>query len=261
MKLSKIIDILEDKFPLKNSENWDNVGLILGDRSKEIKKIQISLDVTEKVVEKAVEDSVDLIISHHPLIFREIKKINSDFLLGRKILKLISNNVAVYSMHTNLDASLGGLNDFIGEKLNLFKGEIIDSGEDKENPSGIGRFYKLENKISLDDLIKKIKENLNLNKVRVSGKYLKNEVSKIAIVNGSGSDYWRKAKKMGAQVLITGDLKYHEALDAREENMIIIDVGHYESEYFFGEIIEKEIKKLEEIEINIYNDERVLEIY
>ena len=262
MRLSKIIKLLEEKFPVKNAEEWDNVGLLVGDRKQEIKKLQISLDITEKVIEKAIEEKVDLIISHHPFIFGSIKKINTDSLVGRKILKLISNNISVYTLHTNLDASLGGLNDLLAEKLKLTDGKIIDSKIDGEEISGIGRYFRMESKIKLTKFIENLKFLLSLENVIVSGKAVETkEISKIAIVNGSGSNYWRKAKSMGAEVLITGDLKYHEALDAKEEGMVIIDIGHYESERFFYEILAKELKGIEQLKINIYNDEEVLKIY
>ena len=126
MKLSEIISRLEEKFPRQNAESWDNVGLLIGNRESEIKNIQISLDVTVKAVEKAVENKVDLIISHHPFIFSPLKEINNDTVIGDKILKLIENKIAVYSLHTNLDSSEFGLNDFVGEKLGFNKGKIVD---------------------------------------------------------------------------------------------------------------------------------------
>lgn len=126
MKLSEIISRLEEKFPRQNAESWDNVGLLIGNRENEIKKIQISLDVTMRVIENAVENNVDLIISHHPFIFSPIKDINNDSVIGRKILKLIENKIAVYSLHTNLDSTMLGLNDLVGEKLGFVNGKIID---------------------------------------------------------------------------------------------------------------------------------------
>ena len=329
MKLSEIISRLEEKFPRQNAESWDNVGLLIGNRENEIKKIQISLDVTMRVIENAVENNVDLIISHHPFIFSPIKDINNDSIIGRKILKLIENKIAVYSLHTNLDSTMLGLNDLAGEKLGFVSGKIIDPVKEnfyrgefysdnrekaeeelqKENisfktefhreetkfifvhkkekvysvleklnrksliqgeyfifelenkyiESGIGRVYSLDKKENLLDVIKDIKEKLNLENAVISGYDIEKAViKKIAVVNGAGSSYWKKAKRMGADLLITGDLKYHEALDAKEEGMYILDVGHYESEHFFNILIEKILAELSGVEYFIYNDEPVL---
>lgn len=339
MRLSEIISRLENKFPKSNAESWDNVGLMVGNKEREIKKIQISLDVTMKVIDNAVENGVDLIISHHPFIFSPLKEINTDSLMGRKLMKVIENKIAVYSLHTNLDSTLMGLNDLVGEKLGFGQSKIIDAvkesfykgevytltsensektkeelakenisfkqeniGEQEKNifkftftekkekiysvieklnrkslitkdyciyelenkytESGIGRVYTLEEKQKLTDLIKNVKELLGLEVVTVSGYDMdKAVIKKVALVNGAGSSYWKKAKRMGAELLITGDLKYHEALDAKEEGMYILDVGHYESEHFFHLLIEKILEKETGLEYFVFNDEPVLEKY
>lgn len=256
MILNNIIKILENKFPESNREEWDNVGLIVGRRKKEIKKIQISLDITKNCLEKAIKNNVDLIISHHPFIFSGIKKINSDTVLGEKILKAIENNIAIYSMHTNLDSSRNGLNDYVGEKLELINGKVID--EINEEGNGIGRVYSLKEKINFFEFLERIKKNFLTNNLRIVGRDLENvTLKKVAIVNGAGSSYWKKAKKMGADLLITGDVKYHEALDALEDGFCIIDVGHYETECFFGKLILDELKQYEELEVIEFNDEPI----
>ena len=254
MILNEIIKVLEKKFPVTNKEEWDNVGLMIGRRQNEIKKIQLSLDVTMETIDNAIKNGVDLIISHHPMIFSGVKKINSDTIIGEKIIKAIENNIAVYSLHTNLDSTKDGLNDYVGKKLNLIDGKIID--EINENESGIGRVYSLSEKIKFSDFLEKIKENFLTNNLRVAGKNLDELlIKKVSIVNGAGSSYWRKAKKMGADLLITGDLKYHEALDAKEEGMYILDAGHYESEHFFHMIIGDILENFSGIEYYVFNDE------
>lgn len=265
MKLSRIIGCLESRFPKSLAESWDNVGLMVGKRENEIKKIQISLDATMKAVDNAVENGADLIITHHPLIFSPLKNVNSDSLTGRKILKLIENKISVYSLHTNLDSSLAGLNDFLGEKLGFGEGKIIDptenfaGSETKNSQTGIGRLYTLPEKEKLTDLIQRVKSRLKLETVTVSGYNIETaDIQKVAVVNGAGSSYWKKAKRMGADLLITGDLKYHEALDAKEEGVYILDVGHYESEHFFHVLISSILEKEKGIEYFVFNDEAVL---
>ena len=260
MKLNRLINFLEEKFPIFLAEEWDNVGLQIGKRDSKINGILLSLDLTEKVIDKAIEIGANLIITHHPLIFKPLKNISSDSLMGKKIMKLIENGISVYSMHTNLDSGKSGLNDFLGENiLELKLGKILDPMEKNGREYGIGRVYKLEETLSLEKISEILKEKLKLQSINVvkSGKDI--EIKKVAIVSGAGASYWRKAKKLGAQVLITGDIKYHEAIDAREENFNLIDIGHFESEWIFSNLLEGLIKKEFEIDITIFNDGPVFE--
>ncbi|TDT67930.1 dinuclear metal center YbgI/SA1388 family protein [Hypnocyclicus thermotrophus] len=318
MILKDIINILEKKYPKYLAEEWDNVGLLVGNEKREIKKIQISLDVTENTIENAIRNNVDLIISHHPFIFNGIKQINTNSILGNKIIQLIKNDIAVYSMHTNLDSAKYGLNDFICKKLkvenskiisenivNLYKIkfeynekilkklekynffnkknnvqtiEIFDTIENinkvvsllnsfsityellkLENKlklnTGLGRIYNLKKEIRLLDYIEIIKEKLDIKNVRVV--YNENKfIKKIAIVNGSGMSFLKKAKKEKVDLFITGDIKYHEALDCFEEGFSLVDIGHYESEHFFNELILDDLKETK-LEIIIFNDRKI----
>ncbi|MDC7956267.1 Nif3-like dinuclear metal center hexameric protein, partial [Fusobacterium simiae] len=136
MKARDIINILEKKFPKINAEEWDNVGLLIGDYDKEVKKIQFSLDATLESIENAVSKKVDMLITHHPIIFKAIKDINEQNILGKKIRNLIKNDINVYSIHTNLDSSIDGLNDYILSKLGYSEYKILDFNEEKN--CGIG---------------------------------------------------------------------------------------------------------------------------
>ena len=120
-----IINFLEEKYPRSNAEEWDNVGLLVGNNKKDVKKIQLSIDATEKAVDYAAQNNVDMIVTHHPLIFKPLKSIVMSELSGRKIIKLIENGLNLYSIHTNLDSSKDGLNDYILELLEVKKYKII----------------------------------------------------------------------------------------------------------------------------------------
>lgn len=260
MKLSKIINFLEEKFPIFLAEDWDNVGLLVGKRDSKITGVLLSLDVTDSVIDKAVEVGTNLIITHHPIIFTPLKKVTNDTLVGQKIIRLIENGISVYSMHTNLDSGKSGLNDFLGEEiLGMKNGKILDPIENNGREYGIGRVYKLDESLSIEKLSNLLKEKLNLNSIDVVRPKEEREIKKISLVSGAGASYWRKAKKLGAQVLITGDVKYHEAMDAREENFALIDVGHFESEWIFSNLLENLLKKEFEINISIYNDGPIFE--
>lgn len=244
MILEKIISEIERLYPRKNAENWDNVGLLLGDRKNEIKSIMIALDADMETIDSAIEQGIDLLITHHPVIFSPIKGINTDTLLGRKIIKAIKKELNVYSIHTNIDSSFQGLNEYILEKLEVKQFKILDE-RPEDNSVGIGRYYKTEKKYTTEEYIDVMKEKLSIDKVILYSKEKTeiDEVKKIALVNGAGANYWRKSQFLGCDTLITGDVKYHEALDAIEMGMKIIDIGHYESEKLFMELMEKKLSE------------------
>ena len=268
MKLWEIIGELHTIFNPKIAENWDNVGLLLGDENYEIKKILVCLDITKETVEKAVKENVNLIISHHPFIFSDLKRITSETVLGRKILKLIENKIAVYSIHTNADFAINGLNDFIMDKLNLNgKTEILDEvnfydynyikNENEEVKGGTARIKILDEEMELEDLISRIKKGLGIEYVRYVGENRK--IRKIGLVTGGGSSFIQNVKEH-IDVFLTGDLRYHEALDTKEEDGILIDVGHYESEYLFADLMEIQLSRFFDGEIIKYFDSPVFKL-
>ncbi|MFZ5352175.1 MAG: Nif3-like dinuclear metal center hexameric protein [Bacillota bacterium] len=126
VKCQTVVNILEELAPKRLAESWDNVGLLVGDGRQEVRRIMVCLDVPEWVVDEAIEKKVDMIIAHHPIIFSGIKKVNNDTVLGRKLLKLIKNNIQVYCCHTNYDIAAGGLNDILTEHFGFSKHEVIE---------------------------------------------------------------------------------------------------------------------------------------
>ena len=150
-----IINILEKKFPKINAEEWDNVGLLVGDYDKEVKKIQFSIDASLEVIENAIKEKVDMIITHHPFIFKAIKSINEQDILSKKIRMLIRNDINIYSIHTNLDSSVSGLNDYVLEKLGYTDYKFLDYDEEKN--CGIGRIFKLDEEKDLKKFIEELK--------------------------------------------------------------------------------------------------------
>lgn len=254
-----IINFLEEKYPRSNAEEWDNVGLLVGNNKKDVKKIQLSIDATEKAVDYAAQNNVDMIVTHHPLIFKPLKSIVMSELSGRKIIKLIENGLNLYSIHTNLDSSKDGLNDYILELLEVKKYKIVDINANDET-AGIGRMYTLEEKITILEYADFIKTKMKIKNVRVISNDLKSEVKKIALINGSGMSYWRKVKSLGADLFITGDISYHDALDAKESGLHLIDIGHFESENCFSELLKKNLEEIG-LEVLIFNDGPVFENY
>lgn len=241
-----IIKEMEKIAPTYLKEDFDNVGLMVGDRSKEVKKILLALDCTLNIIEEAKENNVDLVMTHHPLIFRKPSSITTDTIQGRKIIELIKNDIALYSSHTNLDSVEGGLNSTIVSILGFEQGVLIETNPN-DVKAGIGRVVDLKKKITLEELVSIIKMKLNINNLRVVRG--SDEVSKIAIINGSGQDFIGKAIAMGANCIITGDTTYHFASDYKEMGISIIDVGHFASEQMvFFQVMNKLKDKFMDIE-------------
>lgn len=255
MKLDKIINIMENLAPSKLKCDSDNVGLMVGDRNSNVKKVLIALDCTLDVIEEAKDIGANLIITHHPLLYIKPSTITTDTLLGRKVIDLIKSDISLYSSHTNLDTVKGGMNDSIVEILGFEYNSVLEESEYKEfNGVGIGRVVELQNEIPMEALVDNIKLALNIRNLRhVKGGNSK--VKKIAIVNGSGEDFLELAKVEGVECIITGDTTYHYVSDYKEMGMDILDIGHFGSEWtpFIAvcEKIKEEINKIEDMDVVI----------
>jgi len=333
VKCGDIIEYMQELAPLHLAEDWDNVGLIVGNRQNEVKRVMLCLDATSKVVDEAVERNVDMIISHHPLIFKGIKKINDDSIVGRKLIKLIGNNISLYSAHTNLDSCECGVNQKLAEALglqnirnlniyredNVYKlavfvpfshvdavreaigregaGWIGNYSDCTFMTSGIGTFrplegtnpfigshgklekvdeYRLETvvpesrlkkvveamlkahpyeevaydiyplkingksfslgkigdvdkQVNLIEFADVVKDKLNTKYVRVIGEY-EGVIKKVAVFCGSFDRDWVNLNSREFDILVTGDIKYHDAVDIVESGRCVIDAGHFSTE-------------------------------
>lgn len=232
MKLYEIIDIIETSFPREGAYEWDNVGLLAGDKNSEIKKVLLTLDITEGTVDEAIRNGCDLILSHHPILFSGIKQITTDTNEGRILLSALKNGINIYAAHTNCDVAPSGINSYLAEIL-----ELTDPKPLEEN--GLGRIGTIH-ECSLYDLCQKIKIALNLDFVRVCGDKYKT-IKTIAIGSGSCSDSIPSAILHGADVMITGDTKYHNMLDYSNK-IAIIDAGHYGTEIVVTDIFAELLK-------------------
>lgn len=246
-KVNDIIKVMEKIAPPYLKEDFDNVGLMVGDRDKCVKRVLLALDCTLKVIEEAKEKNIDLIITHHPLIFRKPNNITTDTLQGKKIIELIKNDISLYSSHTNLDSVENGLNHTIVSILGFNDSTILEKNM-KDDNAGLGRLVSLNEEITLEELVNKIKGALNISNLRVvKGN---NKVSKVAVINGSGQDFIGKAVALGADCIVTGDTTYHFASDYKEMGISILDVGHFASEQIiFFNVMERLKEKFKDIEI------------
>lgn len=250
LKIKDVMNVMENEYaPLNLKQSYDNVGLMVGDSKEEITSILIALDCTLKVIEEAKEKKCNFIITHHPLLFKKPSTITTETLIGKKIIKLIQNNINVYSSHTNLDSTKDGINEIIADILGLDNYKILESNSNLFHgyETGIGRIATLDAPISLNELCERVKEKLNIDKLRYVGD-LNSVVNTVAVVNGSGNDLLNRAKDMGADCIITGDTTYHYASDFKEEGISIIDAGHFGTEWIgmkvVGEWLQNRIKTM-----------------
>lgn len=247
VKCYELIEKLEQLSPLMYAEEWDNVGLLAGRRDKEINTIYIALDATDEVIDEAIRVNADLLLTHHPLIFKKLDRINTDNFIGRRVYELIRNDICYYAMHTNFDVM--GMADAAADEIELKNRQVLDvCYEDSISKEGCGRVGTLENKMTLEECARLVKSAFNVPNVRVYGE-LENLVETAAILPGSGGSFIKNALQAGADVMITGDIDHHEAIDAVAQGIAIIDAGHYGIEKLFVpymyEFLERETKGLQ----------------
>lgn len=228
MKLKEIIDILCELSPVQYSESWDNPGLLVGDENMEISKIYVALDATTEVIEAAHEAGADLLLTHHPLIFHPIRRVSSDSHVGRRIMSLISYDMALFTMHTDFDVTCMGTE--AASMLDLFEIKILEPALSED--IGLGAMGYLKEDLTLKELAQKTKEDFSLTDVRVYGD-LDDTILKVAVLPGSGSSGIDAALNEGCDVLITGDISHHDGIDALEQGINIIDAGHFGIEKLF----------------------------
>lgn len=239
MKKKDLITYLEKEYPCSAAENWDNVGLLVGDEEGEIHQVFLALDLTEPVLEEAIAAGADMILTHHPMIFGGIKQINHKSFTGRKILSLIRHGITYYAMHTNYDVL--GMGHISAERLGLKDTEILEvTDADGEEIQGIGRVGILPEKMTLRSLAEHTKKAFGISEVKVFGN-LEAEVACAAVCTGSGKSMIREALAHHADVYVTGDIDHHSGIDAVADGLFIIDAGHYGTEYMFMEEMEKEL--------------------
>lgn len=224
--VNDIIKIMDSIAPRELAESWDNAGFLLGRRNNPIKKIMVALDLSPEVAEQAVAQKVDMLITHHPPIFKPLKSICDSSWQSALLLKCIENGIAVYSAHTSLDSVIGGVNDVLAEKLDLNNIKIlVNNGE---GGGSLGRVGTLPKKMPFDDFAAMVKRVLGLQ--FVTGISAGRQVHKVALCGGAGIDFVAEALEHGADTYVTGDIKYHEAQNAVFSGLNLIDATHQGTE-------------------------------
>ena len=235
MTVRELYEKISDRIPEDLRESWDNDGLMCSaDDLATVSRALVTLDVTEEVVDYAIDNGFDLIVSHHPLVFKPLSSLNPENHISRKLIKLIRAGESVISLHTRADKVRGGVNDCLARLLGLEDVEPL--GEDC-----LGRIGHLERETSLEEFCERIKSALGIDKLLASDAY--NPVYTVALVGGDGKGYVSDAIEMGADTYISGRIGYNVMEEAAEMGINLIEAGHYATEFpvtkFFSHLINK----------------------
>jgi len=241
VKIKEVLSALERFAPLPLQESWDNAGLQVGLTETEVSGALLCLDVNEKIIDEAIQKGCNLIVSHHPLLFRGLKTISDLTDVQRTVRKAILHDICVISMHTNMDNARGGVNFRIAQKLNLqdvgfFATKTVDGIE-----AGSGVVGELTEPMAADDFILRVKKVFGV-ECAMSNELLRRPVRKVAICGGAGDFLLDEAVKSGADAFITGEMHYHQYF-GYEQRIQICVIGHYQSEQYTAELFQEIIQE------------------
>ncbi len=244
-KLSDILDLLEKFAPERLAEQWDNPGLQVGSYSQVIKKIYLSLDPTMKSLVSAAGQGAQMLLTHHPLIFSPISRLDVSVYPGNVLVEALKSQISVVAAHTNLDLAHGGINDILADALGLEHIEILKESVVMDN-AGLGRIGDLPKPDKLSIVAKRVKEVLGTENLKIVGPG-NLQINRIAVVGGSGGSLAPLASEKGADLLLTGDVSHHNALEAESLGIALLDGGHFLTEKiafgFFAERLRAMIKE------------------
>lgn len=232
MQMSEIMAVIEQFCPRSFAEDWDNVGLLAGHADRDVNRVLLALDATSENVDRAVREHCDLLLTHHPLIFRDgISRASDENYIGKRIEKLIRHDICCYAMHTNFDVM--GMADAAADDLKLTERKVLEvTFEDEISREGIGRIGTLPEHMTLRECAVYVRDVFHIPHVRFWGDP-EQPIVVAAILPGSGKDEIDLAEKAGADVMITGDITHHVGIDAVEKGIAVIDAGHYGIEKIF----------------------------
>jgi len=236
-----VLSALERFAPLPLQESWDNAGLQVGLTETEVSGALLCLDVTEKIVDEAIQKGCNLIVSHHPLLFRGLKTISDLTDVQRTVMKAICNGICVISMHTNMDNAEDGVNFRIARKLSLKDVQFLVPKIVDGVASGSGIMGSFEAPMASDDFVLKVKKTFGV-ECAMCNELLRRPVLKVAVCGGAGDFLLDEALKAGADAFITGEMHYHQYF-GYEQRIQICVIGHYQSEQYTSEIFQDIIRQ------------------
>jgi dinuclear metal center YbgI/SA1388 family protein len=251
IRVADMIRLMETVAPPFLAESWDNCGLQAGDLRWPVNKVTIALDPLFSVIQSAMEQGIDMVITHHPLIFTPLRKIDLNSGEGRVIATALKAQIAIYAAHTNLDSACEGINDLLSRTIGLDQLIPMVPSAHPADPAfissesvraGMGRYGVLAPSMSVAQLARKIKQRLGLKQVRVAGRS-ERLVRKAAVCSGSGASLLAEFMASEADVFISGDFRYHDARSVEDAGRALIDIGHFASEHIIVEALHMRMKQ------------------
>ena len=219
MKIRELLAHIDSFAPFALAEEWDNSGIITGSLDAEVEKIAVCLDAVRPAVIEAQRAGCNVLVCHHPLIFRPVKRITDESEQGRTLREAIRRDISIIAAHTNWDKAPGGVNDSLAALLGLRETEPLDD---------FGVLGILNRSVSRDEFLAHVKASLGLTHIDFYG--YAERIERVALCGGSGAEFWRAAKNLGADIYLTADMKYHELADAVSEGLAIGLIDHGEME-------------------------------
>ena len=232
--LSDVLTYLEEFAPLQLAEDWDNVGLLIGDRNGSIERVMTCLTVTPDSVDEAVTREADLVVSHHPFPFRAVKTVTADDTVGKMMLQLIRHDIRVYSPHTAFDSAQEGINQQLATALGIPSTQPIIPEEN--GALGAGRCGALDPPAALNDVMERLKTFLGIRHCRFVGA-LDRTITHAAVACGSAGQFLGDAARHGCELLVTGETSFHTCLEAEARGVALVLLGHFASERFAVEAL------------------------
>jgi dinuclear metal center YbgI/SA1388 family protein len=229
--IQDICEFLESVAPLRLAEDWDNVGLLVGDRRRTVQRVMTCLTATRDSVAEAVERRADLIVTHHPLPFQPLQRITTDSLAGEMLLRLAEHRIGVYSPHTAFDTAQAGINQCLAEGLGLVDIAPLVPGAESRCEPGAGRWGALSAPETLSAFTRRVKEFLSVPGLHMLGDPHRT-VRRVAVACGSAGHFWEAARRAGCELLITGEMRFHKCLEAQASDLALLLPGHFASERF-----------------------------
>ncbi len=230
--VADIQQVLQSFAPIELAESWDNVGLLVGDPAHNVHRGMTCLTLTQSVAEEALHQAAQLVVTHHPLPFRPLARITTDHHYGRVLWQLIRGGIAVYSAHTAFDSAAQGINQQLAERLRLNDIRPLAVHQLDRAPAGVGRCGALEESLSGEQFVRFLKSALSLSNLQWSACDAAKPIRRVAIACGSGGSFWERAAEADCQVLVTGDIGFHQALEASAAQLAVAAIGHFVSERF-----------------------------